>query len=222
MIPMPLGIPMAGPCRWSGSQRDATLVCAVGTIASLQERRPHVLGIDDAPFSKRQGEPVPIVAVMMEGCDLVEAVAFSSFPVDGAGATDFLADWVGGLRLRSSLQAVVLGGITIAGLGVVDIPELASRLHTPVLVATRRRPSDAELVGALHAAGLPERIPLVERAPRAVRVAEGFYLAHAGIGRAAAEAIARGTLRKARLPEPLRIAHLIGSALVTGASRGRV
>jgi endonuclease V-like protein UPF0215 family len=181
-----------------------------------------VLGIDDAPFSKRQREAVPIVAVMMEGCDLVEAVAFSSFPVDGDGATDFLADWVCGLRMRRSLQAVVLGGITIAGLGVVDVDALASRLRRPVLVATRRRPSDAELVRALRAAGLPERIPLVETAPRAARVAEGFYLAHAGIARPAAEAIARRTLRKARLPEPLRVAHLIGSALVTGASRGRV
>ena len=192
------------------------------TIASLHKRRPHVLGIDDAPFSKRQREPVPIVAVMMEGCDLVEGVAISSFPVDGADATEFLAGWVGGLRLRTSLQAVVLGGITIAGLGVVDAPALASRLRTPVLVATRRHPSDAELVRALRAAGLSERVPLVERAPRAVRVAEGFYLACAGIGPAAAEGIARQTLGKARLPEPLRVAHLIGSALASGASRGRV
>jgi endonuclease V-like protein UPF0215 family len=180
-----------------------------------------VLGIDDAPFEKRQREPVPIVAVMMEGCDLVEAVAFSAFPVDGDDATAFLAGWLGGLRLRPSLRAVVLGGITIAGLGVVDVPALAERLRTPVLVATRRRPADADLVRALRAAGLAERIPLVERAPRAARVAEGFYLAHSGSSRAAAEAIARSTLRKARLPEPLRLAHLIGSALVTGASRGR-
>ena len=180
-----------------------------------------MLGIDDAPFSKRQREPVPIVAVIMEGCDLVEAVAIASFPVDGADATGFLAGWIGGLRLRRSLQAVLLGGITLAGLGVVDVRGLASRLRAPVLVATRRRPSDGELVKALRAAGLPERIPLVEGAPRAVRVADGLHLACAGIGRAEAGAIARGTLRKARLPEPLRIAHLIGNALVTGASRGR-
>ena len=180
-----------------------------------------MLGIDDAPFSKRQRDPVPIVAVMMEGCDLVEGVALASFPVDGADATGFLARWVGGLRLRHSLQAVVLGGITLAGLGVVDVEALAARLRLPVLVATRRRPSDAELVRALRAAGLVERIPLVEGAPRALRVVEGLYLACAGIDRAAAEEIVRRTLRKARLPEPLRVAHLIGSAVSSGASRGR-
>jgi len=184
--------------------------------------RPHVLGIDDAPFVKRQRDPVPIVAVMMEGCDLVESVAIAEFPVDGADAAGFLASWVGGLRLRPSLRAIALGGITIAGLGVVDVEELAERLRTPVLVVTRRRPSDAELCRALRAAGLAQRVALVERAPRAARVGEGLYLAHAGVARAEAEEITRATLGKARLPEPLRIAHLIGSALVRGASRGRV
>ena len=35
-------------------------------------------------------------------------------------------------------------------------------------------------------------------------------------------ALARATLGKAQLPEPLRIAHLIAAALVSGESRGRV
>ena len=33
--------------------------------------------------------------------------------------------------------------------------------------------------------------------------------------------IIRATLNKARFPEPLRIAHLIGRALVEGQSKGR-
>jgi endonuclease V-like protein UPF0215 family len=104
----------------------------------------------------------------------------------------------------------------------VDVAALAARLARPVLVATRRRPDDAELVRALRAAGLAARIPLVLGAPRARRVADGLYLAAAGIADAAAAELVRRTLRKARVPEPLRLAHLIGSALVKGASRGRV
>jgi endonuclease V-like protein UPF0215 family len=187
----------------------------------LSKPRPHVLGIDDAPFAKGQSAPVPIVGVMMEGCDLVESVAVTSFAIDGDGATGFLAGWVEGLRSRASLQAVVLGGITIAGLAVVDVAALAARLATPVLVATRREPGDELLCEALRAAGLAERIPLVKRSPRAFRLAEGVFLACAGIDRAGAAAIARRTLRKSQLPEPLRVAHLIGSALVAGESRGR-
>jgi endonuclease V-like protein UPF0215 family len=70
--------------------------------------RPHVLGIDDGPFEKRQRAPVPIVGVMMEGADLVEAVAVTEFPVDGAGATEFLIDWIRGLRLHPTLQGIRL------------------------------------------------------------------------------------------------------------------
>src|SRR5262249_6950091 len=126
------------------------------------------------------------------------------------------------LRLRPSLHALLLGGITIAGLGVVDVEALAARLRKPVLIATRRPTADAELLRALRAAGLADRIPLVTRAPRSDRVAPGFGRPHAGIARPAAERIALATLRKARLPEPLRVAHLIGSALARGTSRGRV
>lgn len=188
----------------------------------MSKLRPHVLGIDDGPFEKRQHGPVPLVAVMMEGADLVESVAISRFPVDGDDATGFLAGWVARLRSRASLQALLLGGITLAGLGIVDVRELARGLERPVLVVTRRRPSNGPLCEALRAAGRSDRIALVERAPRASRIADGLYVAQAGATPSQAALLARATLRKSQLPEPLRIAHLIGRALVLGESRGRV
>ncbi len=184
-------------------------------------RRPHVLGIDDGPFEKGQREDAPIVGVMMECPDIVESVSIRSFPVDGEHATRFLGDWILSLRCRSSLQAVILGGITLAGLGVVDVPGLARRISLPVLVANRRDPERSRLVEALASAGLPDRIPLVERTPRSVRVRDGLHLAFAGISRPEAETILRASLAKAALPEPLRVAHLIARALVLGDSVGR-
>jgi len=101
------------------------------------------------------------VGVVMEGPDRIESIALGEFPVDGEGATDYLAGWIGGLRARPTLQAVILGGITVAGLGIVDVAALAERL-------------------------------------------------------------VRGSLAKARLPEPLRVAHLVGQAIVLGETRGSV
>ena len=74
--------------------------------------RPHVLGIDDGPFVKHVSETALIVGVMMEGADLVEAVALGEFPVDGEEVTAFLGSWIDGLRFRPALQCVLLGGIT--------------------------------------------------------------------------------------------------------------
>ena len=185
-------------------------------------QRPHVLGIDDAPFVKDQDTAVPIVGVMMEGASLVEGVAVGAFPVDGAGVTDYLAGWVEGMRWYAALQAVVLGGITVAGLGLVDIPALAARLGLPVIAATRRDTANSDLGYALQAAGFLERLAILDRAPKAHRLEDGLYITVAGAALPQAERLIRAILNKASLPEPLRIAHLIGAALVQGSSRGRV
>lgn len=183
--------------------------------------RPHVLGIDDGPFDKNTDDKVPVVGVMMEGPDLVEAVAVTDFPLDGDGAAEFLAEWVGGLRFASALHAVVLGGITIAGLGVVDIGRLAEHLGLPVTVVNRQAPEDEPLIRALASAGLHDRIPILEGTPRAWQLSEGLFVSHAGASREEAERILRTTRSKSQLPEPLRLAHLIGSAIARGQSRGR-
>jgi hypothetical protein len=184
--------------------------------------RPHVLGVDDGPFVKRQSRPVPVVGVVMEGCDLVESVAVSAFPVDGADATGFLARFVLGMRARAGLHAVVLGGITLAGLGIVELPVLAARIERPVLAVSRRSTNRSELARALHAAGLEEHLPLLHDAPPSFRVHRGLWVSAAGVEREGAIEILRATLRKAALPEPLRVAHLLARALVLGESRGRV
>jgi endonuclease V-like protein UPF0215 family len=183
--------------------------------------RPHVLGIDDGPFDKRRDREVPIVGVMMEGHDLVEAVVATRFPVDGPDAATFLARWIGGLRLRPALQAVVLGGITIAGLGVVDVEALARALRRPVLVANRRDPAGHRLKRALAAAGLLERSACIDRTPPAWPLGPRLHVAVAGADRQRAEAIVRAIRGKSELPEPLRVAHLVARAIATGESRGR-
>lgn len=184
--------------------------------------RPHVLGIDDAPFQKEQGEDVPIVGVMMEGATLVEGISVGAFPVDGSDATGYLSTWISGQRWHPALQAVVLGGITIAGLGIVDLHRLAEELDVPVVAVTRRDTDTEDLERALTAAGLSARLPILERAPASHQIQKGLFAACARIELRDAGHIIRATLHKARLPEPLRLAHLFGAALVNGHSRGRV
>jgi endonuclease V-like protein UPF0215 family len=182
---------------------------------------PHVLGIDDGPFQKGVSRTTPIVGVMMEGKQLIEGVVITEFPIDGEGATQFLADWVGRTRFHRALQGIILGGVTIAGLGVIDVGALAADLGSPVLVVNRRDPAEHRLREAFDAAGLSSRLSVVENTPTAFRIAEGLYVAAAGVERAAATRLLRATLGKSDLPEPLRVAHLIARALVTGESRGR-
>lgn len=183
--------------------------------------RPHVLGVDDGPFEKHRSDTVPVVGVMMEGHDLVEAVAVTRFPVDGEEATGFLRDWISKLRFRPALQGIVLGGVTIAGLGVVDAEELARGLGVPVLIVNRRDPARHRLRDAFEAAGLPERLEVVERTPEAFALPGGLFVAAAGADREQALRMLHATRGKSDLPEPLRLAHLIAAAVASGQSRGR-
>jgi endonuclease V-like protein UPF0215 family len=165
-----------------------------------QARRPHLLGVDDGPFEKHRSRDVPVAAVLMEGHDLVEGIALSRFPVDGEDATGFLSSWIRGLRFHASLQGIVLGGISIAGLGIVDVAGLAQSVEVPVLVVNRRDPARSRLQEALVAARLTSRADLVARS----------------------EALVEASRHKADLPEPLRLAHLVAAAVGRGQSRGRV
>ncbi len=183
--------------------------------------RPHVLGVDDGPFEKGSSRSVPLVGVTMEGSDLVEAVSVTRFPIDGEDVTDFLADWIEPLRVKPALQGIFFGGITIAGLAVIDVHALSTRLGVPVVIVNRREPSNRRLIEALESAGLGHRRAILERAPTAQCVNGRIYAASAGSDPAAVVSLVRATLGKSDLPEPLRLAHLIARAIVTGDSRGR-
>ena len=178
--------------------------------------RPHVFGIDDGPFDVHDGAETPIVGVMTEGADLVEAVAVTRFPVDGDEVTSFLATWVMKLRLHPALQAIVLGGITIAGLGVVDLASLAEQTGVPTIAVSRRDPRGHRVADALRAAGFDARLAVVERTPPAFASPTGLYVACAGATPEVAVALIGACLGKANVPEPLRLAHMIARAIAVG------
>lgn len=115
----------------------------------------------------------------------------------------------------------VLGGLTIAGLGVIDVEQLAHDCGTPVVAVHRHDPQSDRLGQALCAAGLADRIAIVERAPVAWPLAPGLFASHAGTTRERAAGIVSAACGKSQLPEALRVAHLVASALVLGQSRGR-
>jgi endonuclease V-like protein UPF0215 family len=187
----------------------------------LEPYRPHVLGVDDGPFDKGVSRSAPLVGVTMEGPDLVEAVSVTQFPVDGEDVTDFLAGWIEPLRVKPALQGILFGGITIAGLAVIDVDALSTQLGVPVVIVNRRKPSNQRLTEALESAGLGHRRAILERAPTAQCVNGRIYAASAGGNWEACAALVRATLGKSDLPEPLRLAHLIARAIVKGESRGR-
>jgi uncharacterized protein len=182
----------------------------------------HVIGVDDAPFAREHRGRVQIVGACMAGGRL-DGVLSSHVRRDGADATRAIAAMVGGSRFHAHCHAVLMQGIAVAGFNVVDLAALAEQLERPVLVVARRKPR----LDAIRAA-LLEKVPggarkwrLIEQAGPMEPVA-GVWVQRAGglsmedAGRLVADSVVMG-----RIPEALRVAHLIAGGVTDGHSRGR-
>jgi hypothetical protein len=87
---------------------------------------------------------------------------------------------------------------------------------------TRQSTQDSTLDTALVAAGLSDLLSVLNNNPASVEIDDGIFASFCGITEKEAKKMIRSTLQKSTMPEPLRIAHLIGAALVNGESKGRV
>jgi endonuclease V-like protein UPF0215 family len=182
----------------------------------------HVVGFDDAPFEREHRGDVPIVGAVYAGLRL-EGVLTGFVRRDGANATRRLTALVDGSKFARQLQLVMLQGIALAGFNVVDLYGLSEALELPVLVVVRKRPRLERVRSALLARvrGGARKWALIERLGPAEPLA-GVYVQRVGITRSEAATVIRRTAVHGSIPEPLRTAHLIAGALVTGESRGRV
>jgi hypothetical protein len=191
-----------------------------------------VLGVDDGPFSFSDAV-VPVIGVVVRK-GYVDAVLKRQVDVDGNNATVAIASMVGGSGYTGKLEAVMLDGAVVGGFNVIDIEELNRLTGVPVITVTRDRPDMAAIRKALEMLGrtpkygrgpIPdwkERLALLERT-RLVEVDTGHKPVHigfAGIEEPDAKGIVTASTIRGSIPEPLRLAHLIARAYVTGKSKG--
>ena len=188
------------------------------------------IGFDDAPFFPHQrGTRVPIVGVVMRGGEYVEGVLSGEVTVDGNDANRVLEGMLMRSRFLKQIKAVLLDGIAFGGFNVIDIYRLAERTGIPVISVTRERPEMDAIFSALgeHFEDGAWRIEVVGRGElrEFPILSDGItYVLHgkcAGVAPGDAVQMLQCTINRGAYPEPLRIAHMIGSALVKGESRGR-
>lgn len=188
----------------------------------MRERRfSHVVAFDDAPFAREHRGDVLVVGVAFAG-PRIEGVLATRVRRDGANATARLAETVAASRFAGHAQLVLLQGIALAGFNVVDIHGLHAALGVPVLVVARRPPD----LGAIRRA-LLSRVPggarkwaLIEKAGPMEPVA-GVLVQRAGLSLPEAGGVVASLAVHGKIPEPLRVAHLVAGGVTTGHSRGR-
>ena len=185
------------------------------------KKETRVLGIDDAHF-ERHGKlrECLVVGVIYRGGSFMDGVLSTTIDVDGDNATQNIAAMINGYAGKRQLHAVFLNGIAVGGFNVVDIHELHEKIKLPVIAIVRRKPDLDAVLAALTKLKKTKEIGMLERIGEPLRVGN-IYMQCAGIAQRDAIELIALTATRSNIPEPIRIAHLIGQGIVLGKSKGR-
>lgn len=183
-----------------------------------------ILGIDDSPFKFGEGRAL-VVGALVRAPNYLEAVMQTTVGVDGTDSTDQIVGMVSKSRYEEQVKVIMIDGIALGGFNIVDIESLHRRTRIPVLTVTRDRPDMAEIESALrkHFKDWERRLSLMARFDlRQVKTAhKPLFACGVGLGWGEFEELVALSTVRGVVPEPIRIAHLISSAMVKGESRGR-
>lgn len=186
------------------------------------KKQARIIGIDDAPFDKRnKGRQVLVVGTIYRGGDYMDGLLSTKITIDGNDSTEKVTEMINKSKFRPQLQAVILDGIALGGFNIVDIKKLNEKTRLPVIVVIRSYPDFKKIFKALEKIGMKEKIKTLEELPKPISVGK-VYIQHIGLSFEKAEEILKLTCTRSYLPEPIRIAHIIAAGVVKGESKGRV
>ena len=186
------------------------------------KRYANVIGIDDAPFDRRDHDPVPVVGVVYAGLRL-DGVVMDHVARDGNDATTVVTRMVRQSPFEEHIQLVMLQGIALAGFNVIDAHQLHGSLDgRPVLVVARKAPRMEAIRAALHRhiPGGAAKWQAIE-ALGPMEPMGPIFIQRVGLDLDQAREVLRRFTVHSQLPEPIRVAHLVAGAVGRGHSRGR-
>jgi endonuclease V-like protein UPF0215 family len=161
------------------------------------------LGIDDGPR-----EVEKLIGVSYRGTEFMEQVEVIDQEPDTGEATDKIVELY---RLfKQDIAAILLDGISFNGFNIADVYEIADRTGIPVIAVTSNEPDKEAMRSGLEAAGLES--DMINELPEVNRF-ENVFIQFSGIGEMEAEEVVDAATLQGNIPEAVRSAHLIGTAL---------
>jgi hypothetical protein len=176
-----------------------------------------VIGFDDAPFLRHTGGRVAIAGVVCAGTRF-EGMVWGQIEQDGWDATDVILGLLLGRKFLPQLHIVLLDGIGFGGLNIVDLPKLSEQLKLPCVAVMRRMPNLVAVEQAMHRLPEPERRIQRLRQAGTIHAYPPFFFQVCGASPTVIFSVLERLTDCGKVPEALRLAHLIGAAVVKGES----
>ncbi len=182
-----------------------------------------ILGIDDAPFPPHTKNKVMLIGTIFRGGTWLDGVLRTYIKGDGTDSTANIIKMVNDSRHKDQIGVIMLDGITFGGFNVVSIKEIFDETGVPIIVIMRKFPNFEKIKKALmRFEDCRKRWALIQEAGTVYKIEneEPIYVQIRGIDLEDAKDIINIATTRSAIPEPIRAAHLIGSGVVTGESRG--
>jgi hypothetical protein len=184
-------------------------------------RTIRVVGFDDAPFFERhRGACVNVAGVVCAGTRF-EGMVWGCVQKDGDDATDVLNQLLWQSKFYQQVHLVLIDGLAVGGFNLIDLPELSQRLQRPCVSVMRKLPDMVAIQQALeHLPNTAKRLDLIRKAGP-IHIQKPFYFQTQGATPETVGKILQRLTVEGHVPEALRLAHLIGSAVMMGQSGNR-
>lgn len=183
-------------------------------------KKIRVLGVDDAPFARTRGLPVQICSILCSDTRF-EGMITAHIRKDGIDATDVLIAAILNCKFYPQIQVILTDGIAFGGFNLIDLPRLSAAIERPCIAVMRKMPDLVAINKALgYFEDAAQRRALLARAGTIYQSAPFVYQVMGCEPEIAAQVLQRLT-DQGHVPEALRLAHLIGSAIKTGESSNR-
>lgn len=184
-----------------------------------------ILGIDDGYFDRNKNKYDLIVGVIMRGYKQIDGVLSEYIEIDGDDVTDKIIKMIFKTKNYKQLRIVMTNGITFGGFNVLDIEKLYNNIKLPIIILIRKKPNMDNFLKALKKyKNFDEKFELIKKAGeiKSVKTKYGItYFQNIGINDDIARDIIIKTAKNSRIPEPVRVAHLIAMGVTKGYSRGK-
>jgi len=185
-----------------------------------------ILGFDDGPFETKTKTTTPVIGVIYRGGKFLDGILRTDVEVDGLDSTGKLAKLINSSRHKQQLKVVMLDGITVGGFNIIDIVQLHKNTNIPVIVFNRKHPDLTAVKNALsNFHDFDIRWKMVKNAGKIKECelddSKKIYYQSIGMSDEDVEDTLLLSSTHGDIPEPLRVAHLIATAIVKGESYGR-